>query len=507
MHSKIKNRWVLRYVGTQKMINMKKNSLFALIMCAALLTACKKFDDFQTDPNRTTQSTPDLLLSTIEQQALNNISTGVGLASRQLVNVEGVANEQYYNWLRADFGRYNYLRQVYKMEQEAERTGKTNYQPLALFFKAWNLYELTMTFGDIPYSEAIRGDGDIFQPKYDTQEQVFLQLLEDLERANSLLSADVESVAGDLLYGGDMLKWKKAVNVFMLKILISLSRKESHAVLRVRERFAAIVADPQNHPIFANNGDHLALPYYDVAQNRYPYFNNNGIQTAIYMEKTFVDLLKETRDPRLFRFAAPARSLVNQYGENDIRSYNGVLGSAPNNDNAAQVVTGRISNINRRYYADAVNEPALGLGYAEQQFILAEGVIRGWIGGDALAYYRSGVEASMLFTNVPEEAIDTYLATGPMQSLPAGEEIKAIITQKYIASFMLPGWHSFYEQRRTGFPTFDVSGGAVLNGGRIPKRWMYPEEELRLNATNVEEAITRQYPNGDNINGEMWLIK
>lgn len=485
-----------------------KGSHILMMACFLLLmNACKKFEGFQTDPNRTTQATPDLILSTVEQQAFNNISTGVGLAARQLVNVEAVAPEQYYNWLRADFERYNNLRQVRKMEQEAQRTEKASYAPLTLFFKAWNLYELTLTFGDIPYSEAVQGDDNVFQPKYDTQEQVFIQLLDDLEQANNLLTADMEAVDGDLVYHGDMLKWKKAVNAFMLKILMTLSHKEPHETLRIRERFAAIVGDPLSHPLFENNSDNLALPYYDIAGNRYPYFNNNGIQTAIYMEKTFVDLLKDLQDPRLFRFAAPARSLVNTYGENDPRSYDGVLGSAPNNDNAAQVVTGRISNINRRYYADAVNEPALGLGFAEQQFILAEAVVRGWISGDALAYYRSGVEAAMLFSDIARPSIEDYLAQDQLTSLADGKEVEQIITQKYIASFMMPGWHAFYEQRRTGFPVFDLSGGAVLNGGRVPKRWMYPEDELRLNTVNVEEAIARQYPNGDNINGEMWLIK
>jgi len=68
------------------------------------------------------------------------------------------------------------------------------------------------------------------------------------------------------------------------------------------------------------------------------------------------------------------------------------------------------------------------------------------------------------------------------------------------------GWHPFYEQRRTSFPEFNVDGGGVINDGRIPKRWMYPENELINNTGNVTAAIERQFPQGDDINTEMWLL-
>ena len=60
---------------------------------------------------------------------------------------------------------------------------------------------------------------------------------------------------------------------------------------------------------------------------------------------------------------------------------------------------------------------------------------------------------------------------------------------------------------RTGYPEFDVDGDGILNNGQVPKRWMYPQEELNLNTQNVEAAIGRQYSGQDNINGVMWLLK
>ena len=49
-----------------------------------------------------------------------------------------------------------------------------------------------------------------------------------------------------------------------------------------------------------------------------------------------------------------------------------------------------------------------------------------------------------------------------------------ILTQKYIAFFQNSGLEAFYNQRRTGVPTF-LTGVGTSNSGRIPKRWLYPQ--------------------------------
>ncbi len=487
---------------------MKSGIYYSLIFSLLLATAsCKKFDDFQEDPNRTTQATPNLLLSTAQQQAFNQITLGSALATRQLVNVESVSSEQYYGWLRGSYTPYDQLRQVLKLQQEAERTGEVSYQPLALFFKSWHLYQLTMTFGDIPASAALQGDADNFSPVYDEQKNVFLMILNDLQHANELIGEGTASVSGDLIYGGNMLSWKKLINSFSLRVLMTLSSKESDAELNIRGRLREIVSNPAVYPLMTGNADNGALPYYDAVNNRYPYFNNNGIQTAIYFDRSFVNLLQEFEDPRLFSIARPAPALQQQYGSSDFRAYAGVDGSASNNVNASQVVAGMVSPIQTRFFHDPVNEPAVGMGYAEQEFILAEAVLRGWINGDALQYYHNGIRASLQFSNVDAAAAEAYVTQPSIVRFSPGLELEAVITQKYIATFMQPGWQGFYENRRTGFPEFKVDGGAVLNGGAVPKRWMYPENEFNTNREQVEAAINRQFPEGDNVNGLMWLLK
>lgn len=484
---------------------MNKIKILALSLALSCFYSCQDFEELQLDPNRTTQATPDLLLTNLETRAFNEIQLSAALASRYLVNTDGVSLNQYYGWQRSGFDDYDHLRQVVKLEQEALRVNKPVYLALAKFFKSYFIIGLTQTFGDVPYSEAFKGDENIFSPAYDKQEDIYLSVLEDLKEANAVLSTTQETISGDVVYSGDLKKWQKLVNSFSLRVLMNLSLKENNAKLNVKQRFQEIVNDPAQYPIFTSNSDNAALPFYDLEDNRYPYFNSNDIQTAYYMEETFVSLLQGLEDPRLFKIADQAPVGASLPAE-DPQAYGGVKGSDALDVNKERVVGGEASKISARYYNNPVNEPSIALGNAEVQFILAEAVTRGWISGNAEEYYKKGIEASMQFYGIPQESIVAYLEQPEVQ-LQEGDQLNAILTQKYISFFMNSGWQPFYEQRRTGIPALDVSGSGVLNEMRIPKRWMYPESEFNLNRENVEAAIADQFPEGDNINATMWLLQ
>ena len=71
----------------------------------------------------------------------------------------------------------------------------------------------TDLFGSIPFSEAYKGRDTvaITQPRYDTQQEVYTRLLQDLELANSLydVKKPLQTPTKDLIYGGDVSKWRK----------------------------------------------------------------------------------------------------------------------------------------------------------------------------------------------------------------------------------------------------------------------------------------------------------
>ncbi|HFK5529573.1 SusD/RagB family nutrient-binding outer membrane lipoprotein [Elizabethkingia anophelis] len=489
---------------------MKSTKIYFLTIITVLgLSGCSKVEDYQDDPNRPTRVGPESLLPDIEINAFKTIDASAALASRQLTYINGVNREQYYDWQRSSssFGNYDNIKQVQKMIGEAERTGSPVYKSLARFFRSYFFISLTETYGDIPYSEAVK-DG-IFYPKYDDQKSIYKDVLNELALANTELSKFNSNISGDLIYNGDLLKWRKLINSYRLRILMDLSKRADDSDLNVKQSFADIVNNPSQNPIMEGIGDSGALPFYNLVNNRYPYFNSNDLKTAYYMEQSFVDKLKKSKDPRLFKMAEKKTSTVGVMPDDPFSYYDGLYGSGDLGENSKRASDGLASRINPRYFDDPINEPTLLMGYAELQFILAEAAVRGWIGGNANAYYTKGISASMDFYKIGSADAAAYLAQPTIALKPNSEieQIKQIMDQKHTALFFNTGWRIFYDQRRTGFPKFNTDGKGILNDGKIPKRRMYPSTEITNNNTNLTNAVNKQYPDGDNINGVMWLIK
>src|SRR5215203_1107639 len=150
---------------------MKTIQTLLLITLVLVANSCKDFDELQVDPNRPTQAQPGLLLTGIETTTFNDVIRAEAmLASRMMVFTDGAAAEQYYGWQRAGFDRYNTLRQISKMEEEADRVEAPNYKALGLFLRSHAIIEISKLFGDVPYSESVQAPTGVYEPIYDTQE-------------------------------------------------------------------------------------------------------------------------------------------------------------------------------------------------------------------------------------------------------------------------------------------------------------------------------------------------
>lgn len=164
------------------------------------------------------------------------------------------------------------------------------------------------------------------------------------------------------------------------------------------------------------------------------------------------------------------------------------------------------------------------ISYLEQNFILAEAAIRGWISADASVYYKKGIKASMDFitTYTPDEEVYHYghpltedvknaFLENPQIQLGSNKEenIEKILTQRYLASFMQHPYDSYYDYRRTGYPKLPINPETNQNPvhDKIPVRWMYPKSEYDYNKENVEEAVQRQFGGVDDVNKEMWILQ
>ncbi|WP_418421092.1 SusD/RagB family nutrient-binding outer membrane lipoprotein, partial [Alistipes indistinctus] len=457
---------------------------------------------------------PALLLTGLSFTTFEESSASVCHATKMLILTSGESTYQVYKWTRGGFDYYNNLRNVAKMKEEAAKGDQTAYEALALFLEAHYYYMLTMQFGDVPCSEAMQAETNgLYQPKYDSQETVLATVLTKLEEANSLLTDNNSIISGDIIYNGDLMKWRRLINAYRLRVLMSLSNKQTVGSLDVKSTFARI---SQNEPLMTSDADNGQLVFLDQQDDRYPYFNDSDFGSGRYMDSTYVAALATRKDPRLFAFCTqtPAAEKAG-LAIDDFSSYDGgdpAIAYSLVND---KVTLGGCSKPATRYYQHATNEPMILLGYTEQQLILAEAVVRGWITGDDRALYESAVKASFRFYEkyaptvaayLDEEAAAAYLqgekvAYSP--SLTKDQKIERIILQKYIPTFLQGSmWMPYYDQLRTGYPEFRRAAGVNL-----PYRWMYPQNEYNNNAANVEAALQSQFGGNARTSDKPWWIK
>jgi hypothetical protein len=476
--------------------------IWGCLLIIMLMPACRKYEDFQTNPNLPSTATPALLLTRISYSLFYYDNTTPSFADRHITYYERGNSAVDYSWTAGSFDNYNVLRQVMQMDSLAVQAGQLQYRGLTKFFRAVLFSQLTEFFGDIPYSRALQAVSGNFRPEYDPQASIYKGLLQELEEANSLLDDSKGKINGDIIYGGVASQWKKLVNAFRLRLLIHLSKKESDASLDIKTQFRNIVSDHGKYPLFTSNADNAQLVFNTTAQdNYYPDFGYLSLSTAVSMEKGFVKILKDRSDPRLFAFAEPVSGMP----AGDYNSYEGVDAGLTIADQ--QTTSSGASRIKARYYSDKVNEPWIFMSYAEQEFLIAEAISRNWITGPGTAqeHYEKGIRASMKFYNISDAEIEAYLGR-PGGAFDPSNAISMIIMQKYIALFMNSGWEAFMEQRRTGIPVLSTGPG-TYNNGKVPKRWMYPQSEYDYNLGNLKVALQRQFNGNDDVNEVMWLIQ
>lgn len=490
-----------------------KNSIKSLVVIGAFaLISCEtSLDTINENPNDKASIDPKFLLTYVSKSAFQ-VNGDNMYASRMMIGTDGENTYQYMKWNDASFEAYSSgLLNTVKMMQEAEKINNKNYQAIGKFYRAYYFFDLSMKFGSIPYSEAVKGELGITQPKYDNQETVLSGILKELKEANDLINTS-DTIEGDIIYNGDATKWKKLINSFRLKILINLSKKANVGSYNIATEFSSIAGSQTLMTSIADNGE---LKFADAADSRYTMFNNSGYGSSLYMADYFINLFKTRQDPRLFTFAAQTTA-AKEAGKpiTDFTGYNGGNPTSPYSDNAALVAAKNISKVHDRFYKDATNEPSSVLSYSELEFILAEATARGWISGSAKTHYDKGIKASFNFyqTYVKNPNlyftgfnVDNYLATPLVvydNAAPLQNQLEKIMTQKYMTMFHQGQWTSYYDYLRTGYPNYPLQTGVTA-----PFRFRYPQAEYNYNSINLKTALASQYGGNDNINSKPWWLQ
>jgi len=478
-----------------------KIKIYVFAIFIALLGCTKGFEELQKNPNLPEEVNPGLLLPSIIFPAVNAHLYGSREISHELMQYTS-NNNSFTQVQRFIFtlgnsnsvwnGFYGRIGDISVMQNLAKELGDVNYEAIAIIMKSWSFSILTDVFIDVPYSEAGKGvDESNFTPIYDTQQTIYEKILLDLEKANEMLEPSKGlTYGGDILFGGDVLRWKKFANSLRLRLLMRVSFKpEANAASKIKD----LVENPSINPLFESNEDHAVYQYSGVLPDVFPYstqreFDFNGYVSSEFM----IETLKGLNDPRLSVFYQPTKNSIAAGSP----EYVGLPSGLPAGDsfeyNGGRDGQSLLNNNN--FLLDATQKGII-MTYSEVQFLLAEAAMRGMIDGEAQAYYENGVTSSMEYwgTSVPEG----YLSSG--DAAWDGKE-ETLFLQKYLALFW-GGFEAWFDYRRTGFPNISP-GPANVNDDQIPVRLIYPTIEQSLNEAHYNEAAIRI--GGDNINSKGW---
>lgn len=496
-------------------------------MLPLLMAGCSKFSDINTNPNTTTEVSASLLCTNVVLKVarFGGADAKAYIAENALSKYVGYANEgqldaQYNRLGNGSFDVMTVLPNIDNMLAYAKGSVMENsYKGVAAFVRAFMFYKLTMEMGDIPYSATNRAGEGAYRPAYDAQADVFKGILDELKAADQYF-ANGQTFTGDpTAYNGDPAKWRRATNAFALKVLMSLSKKTDNTTLNVAGRFADIV---KNGYLLESGTGYWGLKY--STQNRHPLYSTNDMFTGrTLLGAIVVDELKSLGDRRLFYLANPSlQQIAAGKTESDFSAYAGIDVSVAYDTMNARYSRNEYSIINTRYQKEDATEPRRLLSYAEQQLILAEAAVRGWITtGLPKTYYEQGVaDALAAFKDVNtayahgmainDAYINSYFTGGAAFKSDTQAQLQQIWMQRYLLNFLQDGETAYFEYRRNSYPAFPVNPASSMNTNNpnaIPMRWLYPSSETNYNRENLVTALNRQYEGYDEINKLMWLLK
>jgi hypothetical protein len=364
-------------------------------------------------------------------------------------------------------------------------------------------HRLTDLYGDVPYSEAGKAViAGILTPKYDAQSEIYADMLKELEESVALLQGGGTSGFGDadIIFKGDINKWKKFGNSMMLRLALRLIKVDPAGA-------QAWATKAINGGVMLSNDDIAYIQHASGPDgiNR----NGNGeVFTAdgsARMSKTFVDFLQD--DPRLPILGA--RRSDGSTNPADLIGFPNGLDLTMLKEMTGEDNTNAYAEPNRSIITGE-DAPMFFQTYAEVEFMLAEAAERwGLAGGDVEGHYNAGVRAAMKFlviykpeAEITDGQVDAYLAAKPFN---AGNALEQINTQYWAATF-LNEYEAFANWRRTGFPALvPVNYPGNVTNGTIPRRLTYSTSEQSNNVANYNAAIAAQGP--DVLTTRVWWDK
>jgi hypothetical protein len=389
----------------------------------------------------------------------------------------------------------NTYSQELKNFQAVVEAGKAIDQPLlwgpAQVMRSLIFGYVTDVWGDVPYSEALKGDAAEVNivPAYDPQEQIYDGLFADLSEAVTAIAGGGAIGLGtaDPIYGGNALAWQRFGNSLRARHAMRLANVDA---AQAQAELNAAIAAPGG--LIASNAQNARLVWPGDGVYDNPWSANNQGRDDHRLSDRLMGQMLPYNDPRVPVYAQPTLADPAVYAGMP----NGLTASQAGNYSLTSSRPGRVFYSTNRFCNGCTGLtgsrfPNFILTYAEVSFILAEAAERGWIAGSAAAYYVQGIQASMEQWGVTDAAaIAAYIAQPGIAYTPGVAGQRQIALQKWIALYT-DGVSAWAEWRRTCVPATVVPGpDAIIS--TVPRRYQYSIREHSVNSANLDAAVARQ---------------
>ncbi|MCJ7936232.1 MAG: SusD/RagB family nutrient-binding outer membrane lipoprotein [Chryseobacterium sp.] len=443
-------------------------------------------DEVNTDPHVTYTTIPETLITYAEKELSDYMNTPSVNENNFRLTMQYWQEVTYVNESNYNFTARNvsnnvwgdlYVNVLNNLSKAKELIGQ--YQPVPSEVSTWpakkknqlaiidmlsvfTFQTLTDTFGDIPYSQALN-NSQYPLPVYDNDTEIYESLI-------NRLKADIDHLEegqgtfgeGDILYSGDIGKWKRFGNSLLLKLGI--------AVADVNPSLAqSTIHTAVSGGVIMNESQSCIFRYLAETPNFSPIFENvvNNNRDDFFGGKPFVDFLNTTSDPR-----------VSKYFKDVDGTYIGQAIGLP----------GEFSDFSAPgTFAYTPVTPGNLITYTEVSFYLAEAAARFGIGGNPEGLYNNAVQASFQEWGLSSQDAQNYLSENPYN---ASNWKRSIGEQAWVAIYNHPvvSWN-FY--RRLDYPALQAPPTAINNAeGKVPVRLQYPGLEATTNGSNYSKAAT-----------------
>lgn len=504
--------------------------IFITPIALLILSSCDKgFDELNNNPTLATAINPVFILNTASSNcsyASSSISYDASIVQQIITPNEGVIAGANFNqnipfvtvqaWQK-------YYRTVIRHTQDViaqtkDQPTRSNLYHMSRILQAYAYMVLTDTYGDIPYTEAAKGYPDLVtSPKYDSQQVVYAGIIKELTEAVAGLDVNKTIETADIIYGGNILNWRKFGNSLLLRAGMRLSEVDAAQAQQIVSRVA-------QSPLIETNAENGMIKHDALYLNPLGNLLNSTEAANFYLAAPFVDYLKRTNDPRLSAIAV--RYVGAKSGSEQIPSRANSTASSQvgmpfgfnNSTISTEVAKNGFSSFYEFTQADRTRvtkntAPTFLVTASQTQLLLAEAAQRGWITGTpASTYFTRGIRLNMeqmaqndVRSTVAEADIVTYLNRTPLATATALEQIN---DQYWIASF-LNGPEAFANFRRSGFPRLAPNpfAGKSIKGLFI-NRLSYPDSEVSVNKANLDVAVANQKLTGiDDLDTKVWWDK